>query len=250
MADNKEYEAHDVEGSHPLMVHVTAPTSLPEGYSFEAVLADGTPFSCKVPEGGVEEGQTFWVPLPLDIETNRISAPTGRWKDGLFDFLSLGCFHPSFLCACCCSTISMAQIMTRLHLTWLGLPGPQIATKNTFKVVLMILAAYVVYSTSLELASMPYDPENLPPVLWALKSLGSTAFSVYSIFSLCNTRRSVRIQYSIPEQQCHGYEDVVCACCCTCCVLAQMARHTGEYETYPGKFLTKTGHPVGTPLTV
>jgi hypothetical protein len=29
-----------------------------------------------------------------------------------------------------------------------------------------------------------------------------------------------------------------------------MARHTGEYETYPGKFFTKTGHPVGTPLTV
>jgi hypothetical protein len=48
MAENKEYKAHDVEGSHPLMVHVTAPTSLPEGYSFEAVIADGTPFSCKV----------------------------------------------------------------------------------------------------------------------------------------------------------------------------------------------------------
>ena len=146
--------------------------------------------------------------------------------------------------------ISMAQIMTRLHLTWCGLPGPQVATKNTFKVVLMILAAYILYSTSLELASIPYDPENLPPLLWALKSLGSTAFSVYSIFSLCNTRRSVRIQYSIPEERCYGYEDCVCATCCTCCTLAQMARHTGEYETYPGVYFTKTGHPEGTPLTV
>ena len=202
------------------------------------------------PEGGVEEGQTFWVPLPLDIETHRIAAPTGRWMDGLCDCFSLGCLHPSLICALCCSTISMAQIMTRLHLTWCGLPGPQVATKNTFKVVLMILAAYILYSTSLELASIPYDPENLPPLLWALKSLGSTAFSVYSIFSLCNTRRSVRIQYSIPEERCYGYEDCVCATCCTCCTLAQMARHTGEYETYPGVYFTKTGHPEGTPLTV
>jgi hypothetical protein len=48
MAENTQYTAHDIEDLNPLMVHVTAPTALPEGYSFEAVLADGTPFSCKV----------------------------------------------------------------------------------------------------------------------------------------------------------------------------------------------------------
>jgi Cys-rich protein (TIGR01571 family) len=144
----------------------------------------------------------------------------------------------------------LAQIMSRLNLTWLGEPGPQVATRNTFKVVVMLLAAYTVYSLSLEVASMGYSANNLPPLLWGLKTLGSVLFSVYSIYSLCQTRRSVRMQYSIPEERCAGCEDCCCATFCTFLSLAQMARHTGEYETYPGVFLSKTGHPKGTPLTV
>jgi hypothetical protein len=37
---------------------------------------------------------------------------------------------------------------------------------------------------------------------------------------------------------------------CTCCTVAQMARHTGEYEAYPHVFFSTSGHPPGTPLTV
>jgi Cys-rich protein (TIGR01571 family) len=144
----------------------------------------------------------------------------------------------------------MAQIMTRMQLTWLGEAGPRVATKSTFKVVVMLLVSYMVYSTSLEIASMEYDPSSMPPIITILKSLGSVVFTIWSIYSLCRTRQSIREQYSIPEENCVGCEDACCAFWCTCCTLSQMARHTGEYETYPGVCCTTTGHPPQTPLTV
>ena len=144
----------------------------------------------------------------------------------------------------------MAQIMSRLHLTWLGEPGPLVSTKNTFKVVVTLVVAYSVFSTTLELVSMGYTAATMPPLFYFLKAIGGFLFMTWSIYSLCRTRQSVRRQYSIPEKQCVGCEDLCCTLFCTCCSLAQMARHTGEYETYPGVCFSRTGHPKGTPLTV
>jgi hypothetical protein len=63
-------------------------------------------FICDLqPEGGVIEGQVFLVPLPADFAVGepQLNIPTGHWKDGLFDFLKAGPFHPSLWCACCCT---------------------------------------------------------------------------------------------------------------------------------------------------
>jgi len=144
----------------------------------------------------------------------------------------------------------MAQIMTRMSLTWLGEPGQRVSTKDTFKVVIMLLVAYTIYSSALEFASIGYNVEDVPVAITVMKSVGGFFFSVWSIYSLCKTRQSVRRQYSIPEERCMGCEDLCCSIWCTCCTLSQMARHTGEYETYPGVYFSTTGHPEGTPLTV
>jgi hypothetical protein len=49
MADDKTYDNHDLEVM-PLMVQVTAPTTLPAGYTFEALVNDDPdrPFTCEV----------------------------------------------------------------------------------------------------------------------------------------------------------------------------------------------------------
>mmetsp|Transcript_23691 Transcript_23691/g.65769 ORF Transcript_23691/g.65769 Transcript_23691/m.65769 type:complete len:252 (+) Transcript_23691:241-996(+) len=247
-----DYKDAGGEELQPMMVSVTAPSTLPEGYTFEAYLNDdkSRPFTCEVPRGGVVEGQTFYTPLPATAGGDRLQAPTGRWKDGLCDCFSLGICHPSLCCACWCDKISMAQIMTRMSLTWLGKPGPKVATKNTFKVVILLLAAYTMFSTSMEIASMDYTPETTPTPIAVMKVIGSTLFGLWSIYSLCKTRESVRRQYSIPEQNCSGCEDLCCAVFCTCCTVSQMARHTGEYENYRGVCCSETGHPKGTPLAV
>lgn len=234
------------------MVTVTAPATLPAGYTFEALINDNPDrtFICEVPTGGVEEGKSFYVELPQSVQDPRIKAPTGHWKDGLFGCFSLGVCHPSLCCAFFCSKVAMAQIMTRMSLTWLGEPGQHVATKNTFKVVILLWVAYMIYSTALEVASLDYTPTTAPTTILVMKSVGSVLFGIWSLYSLCKTRRSVRMQYSIPEEHCAGCEDLCCSFFCTCCTLSQMARHTGEYETYPGVCCSTTGHPPGTPLTV
>ena len=189
------------------------------------------------------------VPAPSD-DKDRINAPTGRWKDGLFDCFSVGICHPSLCCAVWCSRIAMAQIMTRMSLTWLGQPGQRISTNDTFKVVVLLIAAYTIYDGALSIASLDYTAETIPDHITVMKSVGGFFFSWWSIYSLCKTRQSVRRQYSIPEERCVGCEDLCCTLFCTCCTVSQMARHTGEYETYPGVCCSRTGHPEGTPLTV
>lgn len=190
------------------------------------------------------------APLPPNVISPRIKAPTGRWKDGLCDCFSLGIIHPHIWCSFCCSKIAMAQLMTRMQLTWLGEPGARTATQNTFKVVCILLVSYIVYSTSLEVAYLDYEKAEIPKLIVSMKFIGSFLFGIWSLYSLCRTRQSVRARYSIPEERCVGCEDVCCSFFCTCCVVAQMSRHTGEYETYPAVCCTTTGHPPGTPLTV
>jgi hypothetical protein len=50
MTEDRDYTAHDDQGTKPLMVHVRAPANLPAGYTFEALLNDDPdrPFTCEV----------------------------------------------------------------------------------------------------------------------------------------------------------------------------------------------------------
>jgi len=99
--------AHDL----PLMIHVTAPATLPAGYTFEAEINGDPAKLCtvQVPAGGVEEGQVFLAPLAKTYDGPRLVAPVGQWKDGLFDFCQPGCCHPSFWCSLCCTQCAMGQ---------------------------------------------------------------------------------------------------------------------------------------------
>jgi Cys-rich protein (TIGR01571 family) len=207
-------------------------------------------FLLRQPEGGVQEGQVFLAPLPDTFKGPHLDVPTGSWKDGLFACCSLGPCHPHLWCAICCPQILMAQIMMRLQLTWLGEPGPLISTKYTFQIVTIIVCCYVVYSTSLEIYSQPYDVNTIPTFVPVLKTIGSIMFSVWALYSLCKTRENTRARYSIPEERCKGCEDCCCAFFCSCCTVAQLARHTGDYENYAGVCCSATGHPKGSPLVV
>eukprot|EP00535_Pseudo-nitzschia_heimii_P003355 CAMPEP_0197182404 /NCGR_PEP_ID=MMETSP1423-20130617/6368_1 /TAXON_ID=476441 /ORGANISM="Pseudo-nitzschia heimii, Strain UNC1101" /LENGTH=312 /DNA_ID=CAMNT_0042632821 /DNA_START=150 /DNA_END=1089 /DNA_ORIENTATION=+ len=179
MTDSAYKMSPEFEAGPPLMVSVTAPSTLPAGYTLEAYVNDDNtrPFTCEVPEGGVKEGETFMVPLPPSTGNEIINAPTGRWKDGLFDCFSVGICHSSLCCALWCSRIAMAQIMTRLSLTWLGVPGHRITTQDTFKVVVLLVGAYAIYDTALEIASLDYTEDTMPPYITIMKSVGGSLFS-------------------------------------------------------------------------
>lgn len=236
----------------PLLVHVTAPATLPAGYTFEAEI-NGDPsklFTCEVPESGVQEGQLFLAPLPKNYAGTMIEAPTGRWKDGLMDCFTNGVCHPALWCAWCCHSIAIGQVMSRMQLTWLGQPGPITRTQQAFKVVVILTISYYVYSIALETAAFEYSIEAEPLLFSYLRVAGSLLFMLWSVYSLWRTRETVRARYQIKEQICNGCEDFCCSLWCSCCTVAQIMRHTGEYETYPGVCCSATGHPPGTPIVV
>lgn len=202
------------------------------------------------PDGGVEEGQIFLAPLPVTFAGERLKAPTGHWKDSFYDLCNAGACHSSLWCSLCCAQIAMGQVVSRMQLTWLGEPGTLYSTRKSFTVIVALVCSYMIYSTALELASMPYAVGQGPAILPLLKFFGMFMFSVWSLYALCRTRENVRARYQIPEEYCKGCEDICCSIFCSCCAAAQLLRHTGEYEMHPGTCCTKTGHPPGTPLVV
>lgn len=239
----------------PVLVYVAAPATLPAGYTFDAQVQGFSEkaFSVVVPAGGVTEGQEFLVPLPEDFGGARIDVPTGRWKDSLFDCFKYGVFHSSVCCALWCTQISMGQIMTRLNLTYLGEPGRRDTTKDTFKIVCALFFSYTIYSIALEIAAPAPDKYNGAPsipMIALLKALGAVTFTFYSVYALMRTRESIRIKYSIPNGKVGACEDLCVSIWCSCCAVAQMARHTGEYEINEGVCLSDRGLPRDAPFNV
>jgi len=153
-------------------------------------------------------------------------------------------------CSLCCTQIAFAQVISRMQLNWLGHVGTFYSTQRAFLAIVLLVSSYFIYCTALELAALPYDYDTTPMVLSILRFVGNLIFTFWSIYALCRTRQNVRARYQIPEQHCAGCEDCCCATFCACCTTAQLLRHTGEYENYPGVCCSKTGHPPGTPLVV
>mmetsp|Transcript_22604 Transcript_22604/g.33186 ORF Transcript_22604/g.33186 Transcript_22604/m.33186 type:complete len:249 (+) Transcript_22604:100-846(+) len=236
----------------PVMIHVIAPATMPEGYVFEAEVGNDSDrkFTVEVPAGGVKEGDLFLVPLPDNIDTPRLKIPTGNWKDGLCSFFSHGICHAHLCCSIFCTQIAMAQVMKRFQLTWIGEPAPSSAAKSTFLIVVALVFSYSIYAVSLEIAQMGYDPAYVPLAIPLMKALGSILFTLWSVYSLCKTRENIRLRYSIPEERCIGCEDLCCSLWCSCCTTAQLLRHTGEYEKYRGKLFTQDGLEAGAPEAV
>mmetsp|Transcript_14022 Transcript_14022/g.16530 ORF Transcript_14022/g.16530 Transcript_14022/m.16530 type:complete len:234 (+) Transcript_14022:1-702(+) len=233
------------------MIRVTAPSTLPAGYTFDAQVGSiNQSMMVTVPEGGVTAGQVFLVPRPDGDMTKLIRAPTGYWKDGLFDCFANG-INAAFCCALCCTQLGMAQVMQRMRLDWLGMPGDEESTKNTYKVVTAIVCSYLVYMTALNIYIQSFllnnDAEDLSLFAYYAHDLGNYAFSFWSIVALCRTRRSVRETYSIPGSDC---EDCLHSTFCSCCTVARIARHTGEFETYPPTFFSETGLGAHAPMAV
>jgi hypothetical protein len=147
-------------------------------------------------------------------------------------------------------SVAMGQILQRLRFNWLGEPASDSATKSTFKVVLTLVLCYVFFTIFLEIAEGSTGYQDIPFWIPTLRFVGSILFTIYSIYSLMKLRASVRAKYSIPTEKCGACEDVCCSIWCSCCIVSQMARHTGEYETYKGRLCSETGMAAHTPSVV
>eukprot|EP00579_Thalassiosira_antarctica_P031630 CAMPEP_0201991556 /NCGR_PEP_ID=MMETSP0905-20130828/363_1 /ASSEMBLY_ACC=CAM_ASM_000554 /TAXON_ID=420261 /ORGANISM="Thalassiosira antarctica, Strain CCMP982" /LENGTH=293 /DNA_ID=CAMNT_0048545997 /DNA_START=30 /DNA_END=911 /DNA_ORIENTATION=+ len=254
--------------AHPYL-EVVAPATLPEGYTFEAE-ANGHNFTVKVPVGGVEQGQKFSVPFPAGANgysgaaIPRASVPVGHWKDGMCDCFRLGLIHPVLWNAYCCPLILVGQVMHRLKLTWLGNEGTIAKTTATFRICLSITLVYILMDNIIRFLAYrtlfkiiineneygdTVDIDSFYALVNWHRSL-SFFFGIFIITLVAKTRNRIRSKYGIPEEQCAGCEDCCCSFWCNCCTVAQMARHTADYDTYAGLCCSETGMPPHAPSIV
>lgn len=249
------------------LVEVTAPATLSAGYTFDASLPDGRIIKIRVPEPGVTAGQRFAVAFPSDLSSSSplvdedaialSSGPKYQWKDALCGCFNYGICHPSLWNAMFCPLILMAQVATRMELNWLGSPVEDDAWRHTFKTVFSIVVVYYVISWILK----PFQPDfdydektgemvqigpDAPLWVTIIYHTVGASFALYSLIVMVKVRREVRKRYEI-EADCGccdgGVEDCCCVFFCNCCAVAQMARHTADYNQKRAVCCTSNGLP-------
>lgn len=258
-------------------VEVVAPASLPEGYVF-SVEMNGETMNVTVPPGGVERGQKFTVSVQRQVSYESVG-PVGHWRDHWCNFCALGCCHPSVCLAFCCHFLALAQIMTRMKLNWFADPRQRgTASHGLFQTMILIYAGYFVVTfvinAIIQACMLQYihelqkgeevwlngdDTTTAPeppafPVVTVLLRRADFLFHIlfwgYYMIIFVKTRMALRRKYAIPEQACSGCEDFMCGCCCSCCSISQMARHTADYDKYPGQCCTENGLPPDAPAII
>jgi len=223
-----------------ILVDVVAPVDLPDGYTFEARMGEKR-FMATVPPGGVSQGQTFQCPMK-EVEKTEFDIPERHWRDGICDLFSEGICHP-FLCnALFCPLIAVGQVATRLQLNWCGQSGNKVdayAVQNNmlamvvFWVVLNVIAIHYML---VQWVRGWFDYSDATPII---------AINVFiyllTVIVVTNTRKQVREKCEISDD-CPG-EDFCKTITCMPCTIAQMGRHTADYDSFPGYCCSKTGLP-------
>jgi len=154
--------------------------------------------------------------------------------------------------------------MHRLKLTWLGNEGTIAKTTATFRICLSITLVYILIDNIVKFLAFrtlfkiiineneygdTVDIDSFYALVNWHRSL-SFFFGIFIITLVAKLRNRIRSKYGIPEEQCAGCEDCCCSFWCNCCTVAQMARHTADYDTYAGLCCSETGMPPHAPSIV
>jgi len=224
-----------------IMVEITAPANLHEGYKFDAFF-NGVSFPVIVPAGGCRKGQILIVPFNPEASNGTPNA----WKDGILACTRYGLCHPSFLCAWCFPLILLGQVMTRLKMDWAGhVSRSPDEWKKTFRTLMLIgIFKFLVFDDQFLLFDNRHEyygdhPHEFHPLHAALLIL----YVLYLIYLLTRVRKYIRDRDGIPNDHhfCGKYEDCCMAYFLPCCTVSQLARQTANYDIEIGHFMTQDG---------
>jgi len=239
------------------MVEVVAPANLREGYEFDAQIG-GQAFKVTVPPGGIEQGQKFSVPYGGNIVSTRtMNVPVGAWKDSIFNCFEYGPCHNHLCLSCWCVPIATGQAISRLKLNWKGKPGTIEETTGVFESILYPTIAFwlVYFMIKIGIGDGDVNPANASDFVVLLVFIRTCLLYTYlafCVYIVWNVRAHVRKKYAIPEHEAcpTGCEDFGVALCCTHLAIAQILRHTADYDTYNSTCCTETGLPSNAPSMV
>eukprot|EP00934_Nitzschia_sp_Nitz4_P006189 Nitzschia sp. Nitz4//scaffold81_size91200//22870//24707//NITZ4_004980-RA/size91200-snap-gene-0.29-mRNA-1//-1//CDS//3329558692//6179//frame0 len=231
------------------MVDVVAPSTLPEGYTFEAEI-DNKRFLATVPAGGVRKGQTFTCYM-RDVDKIDSDIPVGRWRDELFDCFKHGVFHPMLLNSIFCPLVALGQILTRMGLDFTGQPPegflPRHGLWSTRGTIACIVGFWIALNVIVFLGFRVKYTEGVPISGGDVASivLINGGMFAYVVYAVSNARSHIRNKYLIREKGCRDLEDILLAGAAMPCTLAQMGRHTAQYDDYEAVCCNDTGLPEG-----
>mmetsp|Transcript_38026 Transcript_38026/g.57881 ORF Transcript_38026/g.57881 Transcript_38026/m.57881 type:complete len:190 (-) Transcript_38026:433-1002(-) len=156
----------------------------------------------------------------------------------MYNCFQYGLCHPMLLNGLFCPLIALAQVMIRMKLNSAGLRGHAHQVKNTYRSAVLLSFSFIILNALL-CAIFWYGFVMIRPWLQITLAvvLNGSLFG-YLVFVTGRTRSFIRRRYTIPEERCIGCEDVCVSTLCSPCVVMQMGRHTGNYETYRGACFT------------
>lgn len=131
--------------------------------------------------------------------------------------------------------------MRRFNLNWFG---KQTTNEKSSFIFICIIGIWV-FDIFLGLWAGIADSFLNAPIFSIIAVIYIWIIQFGMIILFFNTRGFIRRRYSIPAQYLGSgtgeLEDLCCACCCYCCGASQMARHTTDYNMYPGAWFSDTG---------
>ncbi len=154
--------------------------------------------------------------------------PMGGWRTRLFgccDVLTQSTFWMGLFC----TPVLMAQIITRMKLTWRGQEGtPEEASLSFNKLLLSLVFTMSVFWVPImgNLFMMTY-------YLTVVVYIGSQVRSYM--------RQRYKIPSTLPTRVGERVDDFCMMLFCGCCSTIQMARHTHDDKDHPGHGCTTTG---------
>ncbi|CAB9520713.1 expressed unknown protein [Seminavis robusta] len=180
-------------------------------------------------------------PAPSMVVTDESRQQTvilGKWKTPLFACLSPKAWCTSSLpcMSCCCGSIVMGQLMTRLRLNWLARLDHE-RYNRTFGILVAITFCYFC-TVAFGIGGFVYPFFCLVIVLLGMR-----------VRALMRQHYRIPARYCCPKVTC-GYpekiiawEDFCCLFWCTCCATVQMAQQTHDDKEYPYECFSPTGLP-------
>ena len=195
--------------------------------------------------------------------TASTTIPVGQWRDTLLDLFRYGYCHGSVWTSICCIPIATGQVISRLHLTICGQPGiALIRSRSTiFLSIVMAVMAFFILRVFLFLLITLHDPNIMHEssidwiepsmtyyVLCAIDDCIGLIGTILVVYQIYRVRFHVRTRYAIPG---NVASDITCSLCCPTLVVAQLLRHTTDYE-YNSSLccLSDTGIPRTAPSIV
>lgn len=234
----------DLEDLEVPKVDVVSPADLPAGFQFEAEI-DNKRFIATVPEAGVRKGETFSCQMK---EMSEADIPVVRWKDGLFDCLKHGPFHPMLLNSLFCPLLGLSQVMSRLRLDFTGKKltdrTPRRGLWSTRRIMVSIIFFWLAMNVAI-IFGFEYKLHNfvhLSSADIASLILVNGLMMFFTVYATMNTRYNLREEYHIGAGRLGSRtEDFAISAFCLPLSIAQMGRHTASYEEHRGVCCHETG---------